>query len=143
MAQGHGRRGVAVCSGRRVVKVGGRGEVLVNTKAKGSRAERRAMRILKAAGYAVTRAGGPLGLFDVIAVGSANVRLIQVTAGTTYLSAVERAQISALGGVPANLRREGWRCPDRCRAPLDERVCAMAVAERIPPRGELSEACDA
>jgi Holliday junction resolvase len=57
----------------------------MNTKAKGSRAERRAMKILEAAGYICTRAGVSLGLFDVIAIGPTDVRLVQVKAGTKVL----------------------------------------------------------
>jgi Holliday junction resolvase len=93
----------------------------MNTKAKGSRAERRAMKILEAAGYICTRAGVSLGLFDVIAIGPTDVRLVQVKAGTKYLSMVEREQIAALS-VPANVSRECWRFPDRCRTPLIERL---------------------
>ena len=77
----------------------------VNPKAKGSRAERRAIRLLEAAGYVCTKAGGSLGLFDVIAIGAADVRCIQVKAGTKYLSAVQREQIAVLR-VPANVTRE-------------------------------------
>lgn len=76
-----------------------------NSKTKGTRAEHRAMRILEAAGYVTTRASASLGLFDVIAVGPVDVRLIQVKAGTKYLSAREREQ-SRLLPVPANVSRE-------------------------------------
>lgn len=58
----------------------------MNSKAKGARAERRAMRLLEAAGYCCTKAGGSLGLFDVIAVGARDVRLVQVKSGGEYLS---------------------------------------------------------
>lgn len=60
------------------------------------------MRILEAAGYVCTRAGASLGLFDVIAIGPSDVRLVQVKAGTKYLSTVEREQIVGLL-VPANV----------------------------------------
>ena len=93
----------------------------MNGKAKGARAERRAIKMLERSGYICTRAGGSLGLFDVIAVGPADVRLLQVKAGSTYLSGVEREQIAALT-VPANVSRECWRFPDRARAPLIERL---------------------
>src|SRR5579864_9348878 len=97
----------------------------MNAKRKGTRAEHRAMRILETAGYVCIRAGGSLGLFDVIAVGPVDVRLIQVKAGTKYLSAVEREHIAALP-VPANVSREAWRFPDRCREPLIERIGVVA-----------------
>lgn len=93
----------------------------MNAKRKGTRAEHRAMRLLEAAGYVCTRASASLGLFDVIAIGPADVRLVQVKAGTKYLSAIERAQITALV-VPANVSRECWRFPDRCLAPVIERL---------------------
>ncbi len=38
----------------------------MNAKAKGTRAERRVVRLLEAAGYCCTKAGGSLGLFDVM-----------------------------------------------------------------------------
>ena len=93
----------------------------MNTKAKGTRAEHRAMRILEAAGYIVTRAGASLGVFDLVAIGAADIRCIQVKSGGQYLSAIEREQITGLA-VPANVSRECWRFPDRCRAPLIERL---------------------
>lgn len=93
----------------------------MNAKAKGTRAEHRAMRLLERDGYACTRSSASLGLFDVIAVGQVDVRLIQVKAGSSYLSDVEREQIQALI-VPANVSRECWRFPDRVRAPLIERL---------------------
>jgi hypothetical protein len=77
------------------------------------------MQILEAAGYVCTRAGASLGLFDVIAVGPTDVRLLQVKAGTKYLSSVEREQILLLK-VPVNVSRECWRFPNRCKAPLIE-----------------------
>jgi Holliday junction resolvase len=93
----------------------------MNAKAKRTRAEHRAIRILDAAGYVCTRAGGSLGLFDMVAVGPQDVRLIQVKAGSKYLSGVEREQLTGLT-VPANVSRECWRFPDRCRTPLIERL---------------------
>src|SRR5262249_30082797 len=99
----------------------GTGDHRVNAKAKGSRAERRAIRLLEAAGYVCTKAGGSLGLFDVVAIGANDVRLIQVKSGGQYLSAVERQQIAGLV-VPSLVTRECWRFPDRCRAPLIERL---------------------
>lgn len=53
----------------------------MNAAHKGRRTEHRARAILEAAGYVCTRAGGSLGLFDMIAVGPQDVRLIQVKAG--------------------------------------------------------------
>lgn len=99
----------------------------MNAKAKGSRAERRAIALLEAEGYVCTKAGGSLGLFDVVGIGSRDVRLLQVKAGTARLSADERRTIAALR-VPANVTREYWRFPDRCRAPLIELIGGPLLA---------------
>jgi Holliday junction resolvase len=94
---------------------------MLNTKRKGARAERRVMKMLEAAGYVCTKAGGSLGAFDVIAIDALSVRCVQVKSGGTYCSAVERAQLE-LVAVPANVSKEIWRFPDRCKAPLVERL---------------------
>lgn len=89
------------------------------SKAKGTRGERRCIRILESAGYACTKAGGSLGLFDVIALGPVDVRAIQVKCGDARLSGAEREAIQLLA-VPRNVSKEYWRFPDYCRAPLIE-----------------------
>jgi Holliday junction resolvase len=93
----------------------------LNCKRKGSRAELKAIRILEAAGYVCTKAGGSLGLFDVVAVGRLDVRLLQVKSGGAYASAVEREQLELLP-VPANCSKEIWRFPNFARTPLVERL---------------------
>ena len=93
----------------------------MSAKAKGSRAERKAMKLLEAAGYCCTRAGGSLGFFDVIGLGPSGVRCLQVKAGTARLSRAERAAIVALTLVP-NVSKEYWRFPDRARGPVIERL---------------------
>lgn len=91
------------------------------SKRKGSRAELRCIRILEAAGYCCTKAGGSLGIFDVIALGPKDIRAIQVKAGTARLSGVEREAIGLLT-LPSNVSKEYWRFPDYCREPLIERL---------------------
>lgn len=51
---------------------------LKNSKAKGSRNERRSRDIFRAAGYYVTRAGASLGEWDLVALGPHGVILCQV-----------------------------------------------------------------
>jgi Holliday junction resolvase len=94
---------------------------LKNAKAKGSRAERRAIGILERAGYLCLKAGASIGPFDIIALGAQDIRCIQVKAGTRYASGVEREQMT-LVVLPTNCAREIWRFPDRCKAPLIERL---------------------
>lgn len=93
----------------------------MNAKAKGTRAERRAIKMLERAGYVCTKAGGSLGLFDVVAIGPVDVRCLQVKAGTARLSGVERAAIAAVP-VPPNCTRELWIFRDRATAPTIERL---------------------
>src|SRR5262249_55596678 len=50
----------------------------MNRKAKGSRNEHRSMAILEATGYRCTRAPASLGVFDIVAIGSVDVLLLQV-----------------------------------------------------------------
>ena len=51
---------------------------LKNAKRKGSFNERRSIAILEPAGYRCTKAGGSLGVWDVIGIGSKDVILLQV-----------------------------------------------------------------
>ena len=95
--------------------------MLKNAKAKGARAEHRAIRILEAAGYSCTKAAGSLGMFDVIALGPHDIRCLQVKSGTTYCSRIEREMMRECV-LPSNVTREIWRFPDRCKDPLIERI---------------------
>jgi len=103
----------------------------VNAKAKGSRAERRAIAMLNAMGYLCTKAGGSLGVFDVIALGAVDIRCIQVKSGTGRLSPLERETIRGLA-LPTNCTREVWRFPDRCKEPLIERLTPALWAASDP-----------
>lgn len=94
----------------------------MNTKAKGNRAEHRAMKILEAAGYSCTRAAASLGIFDVIAIGARDVRLIQVKAGDRcQIDAIEREAIRSFIA-PVNASREIWKFHDRVKHPVIERL---------------------
>ena len=95
--------------------------MLKNAKRKGSRAELRAAKILEAAGYSCTKAGGSLGMFDVIALGPRDVRAIQVKSGGEYCSRIERELMQECVTSP-DVVKEIWRFPDRCREPLIERL---------------------
>ncbi len=94
---------------------------MLHTKRKGSRAERRAIRILERAGYVCTKAGGSLGLFDVIAIDALSVRCVQVKSGGSYCSTIDRGELERLA-VPEHVTKEIWRFPDYCRAPIVERI---------------------
>lgn len=71
----------------------------MNAKAKGTRNEHRSMRLLEAAGYAVTRAAASLGAWDLIGVGSADVVLVQVKT-RDWPGAVELKTLQAFHAPP-------------------------------------------
>jgi Holliday junction resolvase len=92
----------------------------LNCKAKGNRAEYKTRRILEKAGYACTRAAASLGMFDVIAIGPRDIRLIQVKCARNA-SPVEREAIE-LFSAPANCSKEVWVWTDYARAPIVHRL---------------------
>lgn len=91
----------------------------INSKRKGTKAERKCIDLLEATGYICTKAGGSLGLFDVIAVGPQDVKLIQVKCGSSRLSPLEREAIVERP-VPAGVSKEYWLFLDRVKVPVIE-----------------------
>lgn len=88
----------------------------MNAKAKGSRAERKAMRLLESIGYACTRAAASLGTFDVVAVGPRDVKLVQVKSNR-WPGSVEMEAIQ-LFACPSFVSKEVWRWNDHARKPI-------------------------
>jgi hypothetical protein len=66
----------------------------MNAKEKGARREHQARAILEATGYHVVKAGGSLGVFDLVALGLVGARLVQVESNEN----------------PVRQSRSGWRC---------------------------------
>jgi Holliday junction resolvase len=95
--------------------------VRVNSSHKGRRAEHRARALLEAAGFHVCRAAASKGPADLVAWNDSSIRFISVKSGTKYASATERDALRMLLR-PANASVEIWRFPDRCPAPLIERL---------------------
>jgi len=75
----------------------------MNAKAKGTRNEHRSKAILEAAGYAVTRAAGSLGAWDLIAVSATDFCLVQVKSNRAPAPAEREAL--ALFPCPSNCKR--------------------------------------
>lgn len=88
----------------------------MNRKAKGSRNERRSRDIFIAAGYAVTKAGGSLGEWDLIGISETDIILCQVKT-RDWPGAVEMETLHNFKA-PNNARkilhrwRDGQRLPD-------------------------------
>lgn len=87
----------------------------MNAKRKGSRNERRTIALLEAAGYVCTKAGGSLGTWDVIGIGSSDFVLVQCKSNR-WPSSVEMEQLT-LFKAPPNARKLVHRWRDRQRLP--------------------------
>lgn len=87
----------------------------MNTKAKGSRNERRSIALLEVAGYQCTKAGASLGVFDVIAIGSRDIVLLQVKSNE-WPRAMEMEAIRGFVA-PPNARKLVHRWRDRILTP--------------------------
>jgi len=91
----------------------------VNTKAKGSRNERRARRIFEERGFTVVRAGASLGVFDLVAFSRDGVVLAQVKTNRGP-GRVEKKELRAFQNLPHGARKEVWIFRDRCAEPQIE-----------------------
>lgn len=96
----------------------------MNCKAKGNRRERQARTILETAGYFVVKAGGSLGCWDLVALGPAGARLIQVKSNEKPRAA-ERERLELFPALPY-ASKEVWVFHDRVREPVIE-VLSSAV----------------
>ena len=87
----------------------------MNAKAKGTKNEHRSIRLLEALGYRCTRAAASLGEFDIIAIGSTDVILLQVKTrdwpGTAEMEGI------GLFPCPPNCRKVVHRWRHRARLP--------------------------
>jgi len=98
----------------------------MSAKAKGTRNEHRSMRLLEAAGYAVTRAAASLGAWDLIGIGSTDVVLVQVkTRDWPGLVEMETLRMFA---APANCRKLVHRWRHRQRTPDVREVARITPA---------------
>ena len=86
-----------------------------NAKRKGTRNEHRSKAILEAAGYAVCRAAASLGVWDLVAIGSADVVLVQVKT-RDWPGTVEMETLRSFPA-PQNARKLVHRWRDRQRLP--------------------------
>jgi Holliday junction resolvase len=90
------------------------------SKAKGTYYEHRAIKHLEKTGYCCSRAGGSLGVFDIIAFGPTDVRAIQVKGGTRpYLCPAERKALQQIP-VSSQVSKELWKYFKHKRAPIIE-----------------------
>ena len=90
----------------------------MNAKAKGARRERQARKILETAGYYVVKAGGSLGIFDLVALGPQGARLIQCKSNEKPRPA-ERERLELFPRLPY-CSKELWVFYDRQKEPVVE-----------------------
>jgi hypothetical protein len=87
----------------------------MNAKRKGTRNEHRSMGVLEAAGYRCTRSAASLGEWDIVAIGSSDVVLLQVKTGR-WPGAAEMECLE-LFVVPPGVRKLVHRWMPRRRLP--------------------------
>lgn len=87
----------------------------MNNAHKGRRAEYKSIRLLEASGYRCVRAAGSKGAFDIVAVGSKDIILLQVKS-RDWPSSSELEAIRAFVA-PSNCRRIIHRWVDRKALP--------------------------
>ncbi|PYU28118.1 MAG: hypothetical protein DMG32_03635 [Acidobacteria bacterium] len=75
--------------------------------------------MLEAQGWAVVRAAGSLGVFDLVAISRAGVRLVQAKTNRGP-SRAESARLAAFDNLPPNATRELWLFRDSLRNPQIE-----------------------
>ncbi len=90
----------------------------MDAKAKGSRRERQAPRILETAGYFVVKAGGSLGCWNLVALGPQGARLVQVKSNKKPRPA-ERERLQLFPRLPYT-SKEVWVFYNRKREPVIE-----------------------
>jgi Holliday junction resolvase len=88
---------------------------LKNAKKKGTRNEHRSMALLEASGYICTRAGGSLGVWDIIGISSRDVVLLQCKT-RDWPGSVEMETLQEFK-VPTNCRKLVHRWRDRQQLP--------------------------
>lgn len=76
----------------------------MNKYAKGRRLEYKAKKILEAQGYTVFRTAGSHGLFDLVAINKAWLKLIQVKSNNT-LTKIEYEKLRAFNNYPSKFLR--------------------------------------
>lgn len=87
----------------------------LNAKAKGTRNEHRSIKLLEAGGYRCSRSAASLGEWDIVAIGTTDVLLVQCKTNQWPGS----AEMEMLQGFPAppNCRKLVHRWRDRQRTP--------------------------
>ncbi|HEY6343793.1 MAG TPA: hypothetical protein VIY49_20045 [Bryobacteraceae bacterium] len=99
----------------------------MNTAAKGSHNEHRSIRSLEADGYRCKRAAGSLGAWDVVAIGLADLPLVQVKTRDRP-GTVETEKLRAFP-TPANCRKILHRRRHRQRRPDTREIGQMGAGE--------------
>lgn len=87
----------------------------MNTAAKGRRNEHRSIQLLESLGYRCVRAAASKGLFDIVAIGSADIVLLQVKSSEWPRS--EELESLRIFEAPANCKKMIHRWRDRQRTP--------------------------
>ena len=93
---------------------------MIKLKQKGSRNERRSIKILETAGYTCFKSGGSIGIFDIIGISATDIVLVQVKSNHNP-SPVE-IEAMELFICPENCRKLIHRWNDYSRLPVVREV---------------------
>jgi len=93
---------------------------LIKSKQKGSRNERRSVKLLETAGYTCMKSGGSIGIFDIIGISATDIVLVQVKSNCNP-SPVE-IETMELFICPKNCRKLIHRWNDYSRFPIVKEI---------------------
>lgn len=108
----------------------------MNCKRKGSKNEHRSIKLLESLGYSVTRAAASLGVFDLVAIGAADIVLCQVKSNR-WPGAKEVEAIKSFTA-PPNARRIIHRWRDRQSKPDVREVSGTSRKVTLSSESEAS-----
>lgn len=91
------------------------------SKRKGTRNEHKSIRLLESLGYVCTKAGGSLGVWDIIAISPKDILLCQIKTNRTA-PPHEREQMQMFQAPKCCVRKQLWIWNDYARNPIVKEI---------------------
>ena len=93
---------------------------MIKLKQKGSRNERRSIKILETAGYTCFKSGGSIGIFDIIGISATDIVLVQVK--SNHNPSLVEIEAMELFVCPKNCKKLIHKWNDYSRLPVVREV---------------------
>ena len=93
---------------------------MIKLKQKGSRNERRSIKILETAGYTCLKSGGSLGIFDIIGISATDIVLVQVK--SNHNPSLVEIEAMELFVCPKNCKKLIHKWNDYSRFPIVKEI---------------------